>query len=95
MSITERSVNSMIQSQGSGDRYRNFIISQRDGLDYNLAYIPATFNALKEEAFDPVYMGKLFDVGYEMAAKGYPWQKLPPGYDPSDDAAARKTSASP
>ncbi len=95
MSITERAVNSMIQSQGSGDLYRIFIISQRDGLDYNLAYIPATFNALKEEAFDPVYMGRLFDVGYEMAAKGYPWQKLPPGYDPSDDAAARKTSASP
>ena len=87
MSITERAVNSMIQSQGIGDLYRIFTISQRDGLDYNLAYIPATFNAPKEEAFDPVYIGRLFDVSYEMAAKGYPWQKLPPGYDPADSGA--------
>lgn len=95
MSITERALNSMIQSQGIGDLYRIFIISQRDGLDYNLAYIPATFKVQKEEAFDPVYMGQLFDVGYELAAKGYPWQKLPPSYDPPNDADARKTSASP
>ena len=95
MSITDRALNSMIQTQGIGDLYRIFVISQRDGVDYNLAYIPATFNAPKEEAFDPEYMGRLFDVGYEMAAKGYPWQKLPPGYDPSDDVAAQKTSPSP
>jgi len=95
LSITDRALNSMIQTQGIGDLYRIFVISQRDGVDYNLAYIPATFNAPKEEAFDPEYMGQLFDMGYEMAAKGYPWQELPPGYDPADDAAQRKTSSSP
>ena len=95
LTITERAVNSMVQTQGLGDLYRIFVISQRDGVDYNLAYIPATFDAPKKEAFDQEYMGRLFNVGYEMAAKGYPWKKLPPGFDPSDDVATQKTSASP
>jgi hypothetical protein len=69
-------------SKGIGDLYRIFTISQRDGLDYILACIPATFNAPKKETFEPEYMGRLFDMGFEMAANGYPWQKLPPGYDP-------------
>ena len=94
LSITERAINSMIMSQGIGDLYRLYVISRRDGVDYNLAYIPPNFNATKEEAFDPKYMGQLFDVAYELAGKGYPWQKLPPGYDPSDDEVTRKTSAS-
>ena len=94
LSITERAVNSMIMSQGIGDLYRLYVISRRDSVDYNLAYIPPNFNAPKEEAFDPKYMGQLFDVAYELAAKDYPWQKLPPGYDPSDDEVTRKTSAS-
>ena len=95
LTITDRAINSMIQAQGIGDLYRIFIISQRDGLDYNLAYIPATFNAPKEEAFDPAYMGRLFDLGYEMAAKGYPWQKLPPGMTPQTMPLHGKTSANP
>jgi hypothetical protein len=41
---------------------------------------------MKKEAFDPDYMVKLFELGYRMAAKGYPWRKIPPYYDPPDDA---------
>jgi len=25
-------------------------------------------------------MGKLYDLGFEMAKAGYSWQKYPPGY---------------
>jgi len=25
-------------------------------------------------------MRKLFDYGYQLAVKGYPWQKTPPGF---------------
>jgi hypothetical protein len=31
--------------------------------------------------FDPVYMRKLFDLGYKMAKNGYPWAKAPPGFE--------------
>jgi hypothetical protein len=32
------------------------------------------------EGFDPVYMTKLYELGLEMAAKGYPWMKTPTYY---------------
>jgi hypothetical protein len=32
--------------------------------------------------FDPEYMGKLFDLGYQMTKNGYLWEKVPPGFEP-------------
>lgn len=40
-----------------------------------------SFKATKTEQFDPEYMGKLFDVGYQMAKFGEPWMKVPPELD--------------
>lgn len=83
MSIAARAIASLIQFQGVGDLYRIYTTAQRDGVDYNLAYIPPTFNAPHKEDFDTEYMRQLFDTGYRMAAKGYPWQKTPPAFIPS------------
>jgi hypothetical protein len=55
-----------------------YFLAMRDGYDYNLAYIPSYFNEETTETFDPTYMKKLFDVGYNLAKAGYPWQKIPP-----------------
>ena len=77
--IAGRAIESLIQTQGIGDLYRIYATAQQDGLDYNLAYIPSSFNVPKKEDFDTAYMRQLFDLGYSMAAKGYPWQKVPPG----------------
>ena len=33
------------------------------------------------EAFDPEYMRKLFDRGYQLGLEGYPWEKAPPGIE--------------
>ncbi len=82
MTIAGRAISSLIQMQGIGDLYRIYLTAQRDGLDYNLAYVPSSFNVPKKEDFDTEYMRQLFDVGYSMAAKGYPWQKTPPGFQP-------------
>ena len=38
--IAGRAIASLIQTQGIGDLYRIYAISQRDEVDYNLAYIP-------------------------------------------------------
>ena len=54
--------------------------ARRDGMDFNLAFIPKDFNEVPQEPFDRAYMRKLFDVGYELARTGYPWSKTPPGY---------------
>jgi hypothetical protein len=78
--IAGRAISSLIQTQGFGDLYRIYLTSQRDGVDFNLAYIPATFNEKPKQDFDPVYMTKLLDVGFAAAKNGYPWAKTPPGF---------------
>ena len=82
--IAGRAISSLIQSQGLGDLYRIYLAAERDEIDYNLAHIPASFEAEHEEEFDTVYMNKLFDLGYAMALDGYPWEKYPPDYNPDD-----------
>ena len=79
LTIAGRAISSLIQSQGLGDLYRIYATAQQDGLDYNLAYIGADFNAEHKEDFDATYMRALFDYGYQLGRKGYPWQKTPPG----------------
>ena len=79
LSIAGRAISSLIQTQGFGDIYRIYLLARRDGVDFNLAYIPATFNEKPKEDFDPAYMAKLFDVGFAAAKNGYPWEKTPPG----------------
>ncbi len=78
--IASRAIASLIHTQARGDLYLIYLLAQRDGVDYNLAYIPPTFKEPHREEFDTQYMRRLFDTGYEMAVRGYPWEKVPPGY---------------
>ena len=64
----------------SWDLYQIYALCERDGNDFNLAYIPVEFTEEPSEMFDPVYMGKLYKLGYRLASKGYPWVKAPPGF---------------
>jgi hypothetical protein len=80
MSIAGRAVSSLIQNQGVGDLFRIYATTERDGVDFNLAYIPASFDVPLNEPFEQHYMRELYKVGYEMAKAGYPWEKVPPGY---------------
>ncbi len=75
--ILLRSVDSLIRTQGIGDLAQIYLLSQRDGLRFNLAYIPASFKEQPLEKFDPVYMRKLFELGFERASAGYPWTAGP------------------
>lgn len=77
--IAGRSIDSLIRTQGIGDLYQIFALSKRDGNEFNLAYIPSSFTDKPTEGFDPVYMTKLYELGYEMGKKGYQWKKTPPG----------------
>jgi hypothetical protein len=78
--IASRTIDSLIRTQGIGDLYQIYALCQRDGNDFNLAYIPPDFTDEPAEGFDPVYMKKLFDRGYQMSLEGYPWEKAPPGF---------------
>ena len=80
MSIAGRAISSLIHTQGIGDLYRSYATTERDGVDFNLAYVPASFDVPHREEFDPEFMRALYKVGYDMAARGYPWEKKPPGF---------------
>ena len=80
--IAGRSVDSLIRTQGIGDLYREYLGVKHYGFDYNLAYIPESFDVESKEMFDPHYMGELYQLGYDLARRGYPWEEAPPGWQP-------------
>lgn len=75
--ILLRSVDSLIRTQGIGDLAQIYLLAQRDGLDFRLAYIPTSFTEQPREKFDPDYMRALFELGYESARSGYRWTTGP------------------
>ncbi len=81
LSITARAIGSLTRTQGIGDLYRIFVTTQKDGMDFNLAFIPPSFNVPHKEEFDTNYMRELYATGRQMAQAGYQWQKYPPGYE--------------
>ncbi len=83
VSIGERSISTMIKTQGIGDLYRAYVDSKDSGFDFNYIDIPRDFTQISDEPFDPNYMKALYDFGFQMAIKGLKWDKLPPYFYPS------------
>jgi hypothetical protein len=80
INIAGRAIDSMIHTQGIGDLYRVYTTSQRDGLDFNLAYIGDDFvYENKTEQFETAFMVALYDYAYAQGRAGFPWRKTPPG----------------
>jgi hypothetical protein len=84
LSIGARAISALIQTQGISDLRRIYQTAQHDGVDFNLAYIGSDFNYPHKETFDSEYMTRLFDYGYQLSVKGYPWRKAPLGEPTSD-----------
>jgi hypothetical protein len=80
--IAGRAISTMLAASGKNDVLRVYFISQRDGVDYNLAYIGADFDQPKQEEFDQTYMRALYDYGYRQIKAGQAWHKAPPGLAP-------------
>ncbi len=78
--IATRSISSLIRTQGIGDLYMIYMLTQRDGLRYRLAHIPDEFTEQPAEPFDTAYMNQLFDLGFDLARRGYSWADTPPGW---------------
>ncbi len=78
--IAGRTISSLIRTQGIGDLYRIYALAQRDGLDFNLAYIPGDFTERPTEQFDKVWMRKLYQFAFEMGKSGYDWRSSPPDF---------------
>jgi predicted acylesterase/phospholipase RssA len=78
INIGTRAISVLLQRQGISDLERIYRTAERDHADFNLAYIGADFVRTEHEQFDPAYMRRLFDYGYQLSMNGYPWRKKPP-----------------
>jgi predicted patatin/cPLA2 family phospholipase len=76
--IAARTINSLIRTQGVGDAYRIYAVSERDGVDVQLTWIQqdAIEEEESDEAFDPEYMSDLFQYGYQRAINDKLWTDL-------------------
>jgi predicted acylesterase/phospholipase RssA len=75
--IGARSVDSLIRTQGIGDAFRIAAITQRDGVDLELTWIPMSAPENPGETlFDPAYMSALFEYGYQRAVNGTAWTNV-------------------
>ncbi|WP_296339365.1 patatin-like phospholipase family protein [Reyranella sp.] len=81
ISIAGRAIVTMLAASGQNDVLRTYFVSQRDGVDYNLAYIGADFSAPKTGEFDQAYMRALYAYGFQEGKDGRAWHKLPPGLE--------------
>lgn len=81
MTIAARAIASLTRTQGVGDLYRIYATTQRDGIDFNLTFIPPTFTTPHLEEFDTNYMRELYSVGQKAALAGLDWHKFPPGFE--------------
>jgi hypothetical protein len=88
--ITLQAIVTMIEYHVIGDLFRIYDVTKRDGTDFNLAYIPASFRFAHTTQFDTAYMRQLYAYGFEQAAAGYQWVKRPPTLvGENDDDVAR------
>jgi Patatin-like phospholipase len=83
LAISARSLGTVTKNQSLGDINRIYTMTQRDGAEFRLASIPASFTAESKEQFDPVYMKALYDVGMRLGLNGNAWVRTPPEAGPA------------
>ena len=59
---------------------RAYLAAKRSGVDFNIASIPADFNAPSRGPFDPDYMSALFQLGETLGKSATPFANEPPAY---------------
>jgi len=81
--IAKKAVSTLINYNGVGDLYHIYLVTRRSGAAFNLAFLGDDFRAEHREEFAPSYMRALYRFAYDKAAKGYPWDHAPPGFQPN------------
>ena len=93
LAVATRSLETLTKSQGIGDLARIYETAQADSIDFNLAFIPATFTAPRPAPFARTYMTALYKEGLRLGRAGYQWAKVPPGFpEPAQPLRSRKSA---
>jgi hypothetical protein len=62
-----------------GDLFRIFAVATLEGAGFFWITIPEGVELVGEQLFDPVLMGRLYDLGFASAQAGQRWLTAPPG----------------
>ena len=62
LGIVNRAIIGMIAASGYNDVLRIYAAAERDGVDYNLAFIGPDFTMVRDKPFDPSYMRPLYEL---------------------------------
>ncbi len=81
LSISRRSLSTLIHFSGINDVVRIYGTARRDGMAFRLAHIEPDFTHPRRNAFDRDYMQALFDYGRAQARNPATWHAAPPGID--------------
>ncbi|MCA3305895.1 MAG: patatin-like phospholipase family protein [Roseomonas sp.] len=78
LTIAGRAISSMIAYSGQNDIIRLQTQAERDGVNFNLAYIKEDFTLPWERPFDRAWMKALFENGRQRALEGRAWDHTSP-----------------
>jgi len=65
----------------TGDLFRIYAFAREAGASFHWVTIPEGVEIEGDEVFDPVKMGRLYEVGYRTATVGPVWATRPPGFE--------------
>lgn len=79
LTIAKRSIDTLVKSATTGDLHKLYTFTQINGIGFRVTSVPSSFKQKSTELFDPLYMGKLYDLGYSIGLNGVTWDTTPPG----------------
>jgi hypothetical protein len=85
LKIGAAALSSLTYSGTISDLYKIYAVAVRDQMDVRFGWTPETFLEEPTEAFDPVYMRKLYDFGRDLEASGKLWASYPPYFAAPDN----------
>ena len=79
LGIAKRSIDTLVKNSTNGDLHKLYTFTQINNIGFNVTSVPDSFNQKSKELFDPLYMTKLYEVGYKEGLNGVTWDTAPPG----------------
>src|SRR5271155_1148996 len=76
--VARQALETLIYAQSINDLYRLEVAAEREGEDFNVAYIDAKFDYPHPTAFASDFVRHLFQYSRSLAVRGYPWRKALP-----------------
>jgi len=84
-SIASVTINNLFSLTVNASLYRIFALSNRYGVDFNLATIGKNEGlSLDPMDFNKKAMQRLYNYSFELSRNGYEWEKVPPGVNPNE-----------